>query len=277
MINKNVNNNNKGDERIAQIIGKTRNSMGKEYSQEKMAELLGLETRQAYANIENGKRALQFKHIPKLCEIFDCDVGYLFGEYPTKKRDTADIQEATGLSEKSIETLKKLNSIPEMGTDITDNIFRLKALDFLLSDENGILTLKLIGEYLFGDYEPYYDELYTLEDVEQDRLDDNLWQGRRQEYSDLTDEEFYEFMQKNAWVNYVPLSKNERPVPEPISIDDIKASVLVRVNQALGDCYKYLRNDAEGKIFLKHVKNETVTIYNERLEDNKKLKIESKK
>lgn len=236
----------------------------KKMSQKDFADKTGLSVG-AISNYCSGKRLPGGIEFVDILDKLKVSADYLLGrsDSATLNEDIQMMVKHTGLSEKSIETLKKLNSIPKMGTDITNNIYRLKALDFLLSDENAILTLKLIGDYLFGDYAPYYEDPHTLEDVKQKNLDDNLWYYRRQEYSDLTDEEFYEFMQKNVWVNCVPLSKNEKPVPEPISIDDIKASVLVRVNQALRDCYKYLRNDEKGKQFLKHVIGETVRLYNE--------------
>lgn len=40
-----------------------------------------------------------------MCELFDCEISYLFCEYDCKTRETTDIQKATGLSEKSIQRL----------------------------------------------------------------------------------------------------------------------------------------------------------------------------
>lgn len=91
---------------IGNIIKETRLSFNEKYSQEQMSEKIGLESRQAYANIENGITNIQLSHIIKFCEIFDCDVGYLFGEYKTKRSKTANIQKEIGLSESAITYLK---------------------------------------------------------------------------------------------------------------------------------------------------------------------------
>ena len=86
--------------RTADIIKYTRNEyMGKDYTQAKMAELLGLKSDRAYANIENGDAEPKWQHISKLCEIFGCDIGYLMGEHTTLRHVAADIQDVTGLSE----------------------------------------------------------------------------------------------------------------------------------------------------------------------------------
>lgn len=45
--------------------------------------------------------------IALLCTIFDCDVGYLFGEYDTKKKAYTDIKNEIGLTQESIDILAK--------------------------------------------------------------------------------------------------------------------------------------------------------------------------
>lgn len=116
--------------KTANIIKQTRKSMGKEYNQDKMAELLGLKHRQSYANVENGEIVPSFEQLCKLCNIFECDIGYLMGEYSTKTHIAADIQEVTGLSEKSIETLKYYN---------TDDIFSKQIINII----NFLLDIKI--------------------------------------------------------------------------------------------------------------------------------------
>lgn len=48
--------------------------------------------------------------IKKLCELFDCDAAYLFGEIDTKRRYLADIHEMTSLSESAAQALILLAS-----------------------------------------------------------------------------------------------------------------------------------------------------------------------
>ena len=79
-------------------------------SQGAFAEHMGYayDSRQTIANWEKGKTMPCFEDMLKMCDIFDCELGYLLCEYNCKKRDTADVQKITGLSEDAI---KRLNSI----------------------------------------------------------------------------------------------------------------------------------------------------------------------
>ncbi len=65
--------------------------------------------RQTISDWEKGKK----KEIPLhtlvcLCNIFNCDMGYLLGEYDCRTRPVTDIHAYTGLSETAIETLHAL-------------------------------------------------------------------------------------------------------------------------------------------------------------------------
>jgi len=46
------------------------------------------------------------KHLLKLCDKYKCELGYLLCEHDCKTRKATDIQDAIGLSEKSIEVLQ---------------------------------------------------------------------------------------------------------------------------------------------------------------------------
>jgi len=107
---------------------KAREEMGKEYTQEKIAELLGLKNRQSYANFENGHTLPNWEQILKLCNIFECDIGYLIGEHTTKGHEVADIQEVTGLSEIAITKLKAMNE-DNKWTRQTDTLNQIIACD----------------------------------------------------------------------------------------------------------------------------------------------------
>ncbi len=67
------------------------------------------ESRQTVANWEKGKSLPCLDDMMKMCDIFDCELGYLLCEYDCKKRDTADVQNITGLSEDAIEKLSVIN------------------------------------------------------------------------------------------------------------------------------------------------------------------------
>lgn len=62
--------------------------------------------RNRLSSIENGvKEAFSLELLIAVCEIHDCDMGFLLGEYTETTRDTHEICEATGLSEKAFRVL----------------------------------------------------------------------------------------------------------------------------------------------------------------------------
>lgn len=81
-------------------------------SQEKLIEKTGLQVsaRQTIGNWESGESEPDLYALSKLCEIFNCEMGYLLCEYDCKTREATDIQKVTGLSEKAIESLSGLKS-----------------------------------------------------------------------------------------------------------------------------------------------------------------------
>ena len=140
-------------EKTAAIIKNARKSETT-YSQIEIAHMLGLECRQSYADIETGKKEPHLEYIYKLCDIFQCDIGYLLGEYPTKKREAADVQKVTGLSEKAIEKLmelKRYEESPEVHNEqyITEDTFILHTINLLLEHEEMHNILFNIAAYIF--------------------------------------------------------------------------------------------------------------------------------
>mgnify|MGYP000136342223 CR=1 FL=1 len=315
--------------RTAKIIKDTRNAMGKDYTQDSMANLFGYAYRQTYGKIENCETELTLFTLYRLCEIFECDIGYLLGEYPTKKRDTADVQKVTGLSEKSIETLKRLKNSSYMDKSIINNLYALKAIDFLLSHKLGLSILRYIGEYLFNDYTPHYEDSYEPEDIDQalvvdklfelddiieenesafsteaetdelkafdilDTLDDldilpsldydenetfeieGVWEEVKNLYRNISDTSWQEitngksekfdgesmvnFMKNYICLDSVRLSYSGNPSFEHIPIEDIKAAIIVRLNQVLSD---YFHEDEEGIKDLENITEEIVRMNN---------------
>lgn len=57
---------------------------------------------------EYGNNPVALEWIPAICEVLECDVGYLFGEYKEKKREFSDACAITGLSEESIIQLDRM-------------------------------------------------------------------------------------------------------------------------------------------------------------------------
>lgn len=55
---------------------------------------------------EYGNNPIGHEWIPAICEVLNCDVGYLFGEYEERRRELSDVHKITGLSESSIKILE---------------------------------------------------------------------------------------------------------------------------------------------------------------------------
>ena len=122
---------------IGQRIKQERERIG--LSQQDLADRLAGEpyfatgVRQTISDWEKGKK----KEIPLhtlvcLCNIFDCDMGYLLGEYDCHTRPVTDIHAYTGLSEESIETLhalitetdeKKKAAVQRIGANLNEIAF----------------------------------------------------------------------------------------------------------------------------------------------------------
>lgn len=238
------------EKQLAEIIKNTRLNM-KKYTQDNMAEHLELFSRQAYANIENGSSKIQLKHIIKLCEIFDCDIGYLFGDYPTKRKVSADVQEITGLSEAAIEYLLKTKQTYDSAkleydkADKNDdklsaeNKFlisgiKLQTLNFILENDERYGLLDLIGRYLFGMpiFRNDIDETAELYMATSETNCENF---------EITD-----YLQKSP-INYLyqfdVKSRTTLPILDFISTDEVYASLLVQLNNKLSEIGSKFRED----------------------------------
>lgn len=62
-------------------------------------------------NYEQGKQLPDMETMCRMCDIFDCDFGYLIGDYQEKRRVTADVCAQTGLSEEAVKKLMKYREI----------------------------------------------------------------------------------------------------------------------------------------------------------------------
>lgn len=94
----------------------------KKWSQEELGELCEVQSRQTIAKWEHGDITISFNQMIKLCNIFDCDIGYMLCEYDTKHHVAANIQEQTGLSESAINVLQKLGKKARILTDTLSSL-----------------------------------------------------------------------------------------------------------------------------------------------------------
>lgn len=86
---------------------------------------------------EYGNNPVDLEFIPAICKVLECDVGYLFAEYPEKNRISSDLCSVTGLSERAVVALKKLRSgIP----------VKLMFIDYLLRSEDLPTLLEIVAD-----------------------------------------------------------------------------------------------------------------------------------
>ena len=87
----------------------------KRFSLAYVAEFCGVQQYQTVANWEKGNTTPPLKALLKLCNLFECELGYLLGDdgYELKTRAKTDIHKETGLSGEAVETIVEKNNNPE--------------------------------------------------------------------------------------------------------------------------------------------------------------------
>ena len=118
---------------------------------------------------EYGNNPISHEWIPAICDVLDCDVGYLFGEYKEKKREISDVCRTTGLNDDAVYFMAALNE---------ENNFTyasvLRAINALLSEERFDECFKYwerLSVFLFNSDAPFKALLwngernFTAEDV----------------------------------------------------------------------------------------------------------------
>ena len=86
---------------------------------------------------EYGNNPVDLEYIPAICNVLECDTGYLFAEYPEKSRVSSDLCSVTGLSERAVVALKELrNGIP----------VKLMFIDYLLRSEDLPTLLEIVAD-----------------------------------------------------------------------------------------------------------------------------------
>lgn len=99
---------------IGSRISEERKAIG--WSMEAVATHIGT-TRQSISKWENGQGEPTVYDFLRLCNLFDCDLGYLLCEegYSCKTRKATDIKAATGLSDDSITSLTGIAGSQKIG------------------------------------------------------------------------------------------------------------------------------------------------------------------
>lgn len=102
-----------------------------------VAEFCGVQQYQTVSNWEKGNTNPSLKALLKLCELFECELGYLLGDdgYKLKTRAKTDIHKETGLSGEAVEKIVEENNTPE-----------IKVLSMLLCNPDFWKVLRLIRQ-----------------------------------------------------------------------------------------------------------------------------------
>lgn len=124
---------------IGNRIREVRNEKG--LTQAKICEELRV-GRNTVSEWENDKSKPQLEDLLGLCNLFNCELGYLLCEYDTPFKAHTDVAQQTQLSKKSVENIM----------DLKDKHKKLfgngkNTLDVLLSDNAFIELLRNIEEY----------------------------------------------------------------------------------------------------------------------------------
>ena len=134
-------------EEIGRIIKKERKKTG--LSQDAFIQLIREKhgysiSRNTLSKIEKGKTShYDCELLYILCDIFDCEMGYLLGEYECKTGRSTDISKETGLSETAIDKLQGFLHPPvDYGADIVREYPNTVSL--LLEHKNAAYLISLI-------------------------------------------------------------------------------------------------------------------------------------
>lgn len=93
---------------------------------------------------EDGKRLPDLDSIALMAELFDCDIGYLLGDYDEHRRVTADVCAETGLSESAVKWICGIRSKRTIGQKLSNQL--LDALSSLITaDEFSLILRDLVG------------------------------------------------------------------------------------------------------------------------------------
>lgn len=90
------------------------------------------------ASWEKGERLPDLDSLALMAELFDCDIGYLLGDYDEHRRLTADVCKETDLSEQAVSRIISYK---------TENPEYTQSLNFLLESDNFEEVLRYIHAF----------------------------------------------------------------------------------------------------------------------------------
>lgn len=131
-------------------------------SQEGLLEKLSLRNvdigRNRLSKIENGvRKGFGLEPLIAMCSVFNCDLGYLMGDYSEKTKDTHDMCNMTGLTEDAlwvlIDTKKRADAESAQGWSDTMYSQRLQTISFLLTAGQSVVDI--LYDCIWGDYQDF--------------------------------------------------------------------------------------------------------------------------
>lgn len=168
-------------EQIGNIIYRERTKL--KISQSELGQKIGVVGKQI-SNYEKGKLIPPMDVMLKLCDIFDCEMGYLLGEkdYLNKTKSKTAIINLTGLTEESINTICKITG--------KDN--SCLAFGYESSTYKKILNSFITSSQFLGFIECLYDLEYLTSKSEHvfDDIKNQIGEDRFNEAMDLYNSRF---------------------------------------------------------------------------------------
>ena len=139
--------------------------INKKMNQQELADELNISSRQTIAKWESGQSFPQLEDMLKMCNIFDCEIGYLLGEHEEKYRKYTDIKKETGLSENSIKSLININALSKFFPGSQDD--KIDVINLILEDSHNRSSfsslLDLIAGFCQFNISSNNDALYTVD------------------------------------------------------------------------------------------------------------------
>lgn len=163
------------------------------YSQTGLCRKIGI-SRNTLSAIEHGKettkgeRNLSIDVMLNLCDVFDCDIGYLLCEYDCKYHENADVREKTHLSEDAINILAANPDLAGMTSKLLENSDFIGLLNKMIHTPSYVNTIDRHWK------QDFVDRLHMVADNKQpyDRWDvklaiENLTAGFAADFKKIAD------------------------------------------------------------------------------------------
>ena len=152
-------------------------------------------------NWENGKVLPPLADMFKMCDLFDCELGYLLGEFPEHTRAATDICDITGLTAEAVERLGSWKKISKATRTYSSAEVALRFI-------NDLICFSLAGELAeeAGSFQQCLSEIYeSLQSfMDPKRISAEIDRGRDGLMEDNIDRVlFYEYKAKDLFGEFM--------------------------------------------------------------------------